>query len=56
VSVAPILVRGAAVPEPTQLPSALAELSVRNGVAIRPHPDFDTDVARLAQRLREQIG
>ena len=44
VPVAPIFVRGARVPDPEELPAALSELSVRNGVAIRPHPDFDTDV------------
>src|SRR5262249_11918577 len=55
VPVAPILVRGASVPDIKELPPEVAELALRNGLAIRAHPDFTNDIARLAMRLKEQI-
>ena len=52
-TIVPVLVGGATMPAPAQLPSDLAELSRRNAVQI--HDDrFDEDVERLARALGEE--
>lgn len=47
----PVLVDGASVPKPEELPSTLRELSFKNAVVVRDDPDFHRDVARLVDWL-----
>lgn len=56
VPVAPLMVRGADLPKPHQLPESVRELTNRNGLPVRPHPDFDNDVERLLARLADQLN
>lgn len=56
VPVAPLMVRGAELPKPHMLPESVRELTDRNGLPIRPHPDFDNDIERLLTRLSEQLN
>lgn len=45
--VIPILVSNAKMPKASDLPPSLQKLLSRNGMAVRPDPDFNRDVARL---------
>ena len=56
IPVIPVLVRGASVPEETELPPTLSALAYRNGIAIRPDPDFHRDMDRLIQSLRSHLA
>jgi hypothetical protein len=47
----PVLVDGAQIPPPDQLPDEIRELSRRQGAVIRHDPDFHNDVTRLLSRL-----
>jgi formylglycine-generating enzyme required for sulfatase activity len=51
IPVIPILVSGAAMPGPDQLPAPLRLLAFRNGTAVRRNPDFHRDVDRLVKSL-----
>ena len=53
--VIPLLVRGAAMPEEDELPAGLKPLAYRNGMPIRPDPDFHRDMDRLISALEEYI-
>jgi len=53
--VIPVLVHAAAMPRVDELPGGLRELPHRNGVLIRPDPDFSSDVDRLIKGL-ERLG
>jgi len=55
IPVIPLLVRGADVPQESELPPVLASLSYRNGMSVRPDPDFHRDMDRLIQSLRELL-
>ncbi len=52
----PVLVSGAAMPRPDQLPGAIRALATRNAVAVRRDPDFRGDMSRIIERLRRHIG
>jgi hypothetical protein len=52
--VIPILVSGAKMPIEADLPDEIKSFSYRNGVKVRPDPDFDHDVERLIKGI-EQI-
>lgn len=43
----PLLVQGASIPSPDRLPGSLEGLAYRNGMAVRPDPDFSNDMQRL---------
>ena len=45
--VVPVLVSHAAMPQASDLPASLQKLVARNGIAVRPDPDFNNDIARL---------
>jgi hypothetical protein len=47
----PTLIAPAVMPTPGDLPESLKSLAFRNGVHVRPDPDFDTDVERLLKGL-----
>lgn len=50
--VVPVLVGGAQMPRPDELPEPLKELSVINAVQVRPDPDFIKDYQRLSKALK----
>lgn len=50
--VVPMLIGGAEMPSATELPGEIAPLVRRNGIAIRPEPDFDMDVDELMKGLQ----
>jgi hypothetical protein len=54
--VVPLLVRGASVPCENDLPASLAQLSYRNGIAVRPDPDFHRDMDRLIAGLEGHLS
>jgi hypothetical protein len=54
IRVVPILVGGASIPHPRELPETLQPLSYRAGTQIRPDPDFHRDIDRLMAGLRAQ--
>jgi hypothetical protein len=47
VPVIPVLVQGASMPAADQLPASLGPLALRNGLRVRPDPDFRKDMDRL---------
>jgi len=51
IPVIPIFVRGAQMPNDENLPSSLRSLVYRNGIPIRPDPDFHRDMDRLIKAL-----
>jgi len=51
IPVVPVLVGGATMPSEQALPEELRDLSFRNGIPVRPDPDFHTDVSRLIEGL-----
>lgn len=53
IPVVPLLVYGARMPRAHQLPDSLASLAARNGMSIRPDPDFHNDMDRLIGHLRQ---
>jgi hypothetical protein len=55
IAVIPLLVRGAQMPEEEDLPAGLKKLVYRNGIPIRPDPDFHRDMDRLISALEEYI-
>jgi formylglycine-generating enzyme required for sulfatase activity len=51
IPVIPVMVGGAVIPTPDQLPAPLQPLAFRNGLAVRRNPDFHRDVDRLLNSL-----
>ena len=49
--VVPLLVSGAGMPYTEDLPESLQPLTRRNGIQVRPDPDFHNDMTRLIKRL-----
>ena len=47
----PLLVRGASMPAEQKLPPSLRKLVYRNGISIRPDPDFHGDIDRLIEAI-----
>jgi hypothetical protein len=47
IPVIPVLVRGAHMPKASDLPATMKDLAYRNGISVRPDPDFHTDADRL---------
>lgn len=52
----PVLVRGAELPSPGDLPVSLQSLAFRNAIQVRPDPDFKNDVARLVRALEHVVN
>ena len=55
IPVIPLLVRQAEMPEAGELPASMAELARRNGLPVRPDPDFRRDMERLISGIRDHI-
>lgn len=51
IPVIPVLVKGAEMPEEKDLPASIKILAYRNGIQIRPDPDFHRDIDRLIQGI-----
>ena len=56
IPIIPVLVHGANPPRPEALPSAIQDLAFRNGLAIRPDPDFHNDLARLVSAIERILA
>ena len=54
--VIPVLVKGARIPAPTELPTSLRALCGRNAARVRDDPDFHRDVDRLVRTLEALRG
>ena len=55
IPVIPLLVSGAKMPAAEDLPESLRPLAFRNGIQIRPAPDFGVDMARLVKNLQRHF-
>ena len=55
IPVIPLLVRGARMPAEDKLPDSLRKLVYRNGIPIRPDPDFHRDMDRLIAALEKYV-
>jgi uncharacterized membrane protein YeaQ/YmgE (transglycosylase-associated protein family) len=53
IPVVPLLVSGAVMPSVEELPPSLQDLAFRNGIPVRPDPDFHRDVDRLVSGLKK---
>jgi len=51
--VIPVLVSGAKMPLEADLPDEIKGFAYRNGVKVRPDPDFDHDVERLIKGIKQ---
>ncbi len=56
VSVVPVFLGGAKMPKVTDLPDSLALLRDREGLYLRPEPEFDDSVRRLIGRVGKLLG
>jgi formylglycine-generating enzyme required for sulfatase activity len=56
IALIPVLVMDAQLPKNEELPSTLQELSEKQGITLRNFPDFETDMDRLIQDIREVSG
>jgi len=54
IPVIPVLVGGAALPADTDLPPSLGAITYRNGISVRPDPDFHRDMDRLIAGLEQR--
>jgi hypothetical protein len=54
--VVPVVVGGTRMPSPDELPDGLKPLAYRNGMAVRPDPDFNHDMERLAAALEQWVA
>jgi hypothetical protein len=55
IPVVPVLVDGARMPKPSELPDSLKLLARRQAVQVR-HTNFNSDAETLVKRLREALG
>lgn len=56
VTVVPVLVEGASMPRPSQLPPSLHPLLTRNAVVVRDDPDFHDDMDSLIEGVRPLLA
>lgn len=56
IPVIPVLVQGAKIPSAARLPVSIQALSYRNGIVVRPDPDFHKDMDRLIGHLKPVEG
>lgn len=54
--VLPVLLDGAVMPGPADLPEDLQTLARRNAARVRHDPDFHSDMRRIAEKLREYFA
>lgn len=51
ISVIPVLVQNVTVPSSIDLPVGIRQLAFKNGISVRPDPDFHTDMDRLIRGI-----
>ena len=51
IPILPVLVRGASMPSPDQIPDSIQEVCFRNAAQLRPDPDFNNDIARVIETV-----
>lgn len=51
--VIPVTINGAKIPKADELPEDLRQLAYENGFTVRDDPDFDHDINRLIQNIKE---
>ncbi len=56
IPVIPVLVGGASMPGPEQLPPSLEPLAYRNGAQVRSDPDFHRNMDRLIAGIQQHFG
>ena len=56
IPVIPVLVRNFLIPTPDKLPDSLQSLAYRNGINVRPDPDFHGDMDRLIKGIGSHLG
>ena len=56
IPVIPVLVMGAHMPSPKDLPDSLSELTKRNKVDVRKDPDFENDIQGLISGINKATG
>ena len=55
IPVIPVLVRKASIPAEDALPPSLRSLAYRNGIQVRPDPDFHGDIDRLIKGIEPHL-
>ena len=56
IPVVPVLVGGAVMPTGEELPDEIQGLAYRNGISVRPDPDFHKDLDRLIAGIDAHFG
>jgi hypothetical protein len=56
IPVVPVLVGGAVMPTEQELPAEMQGLAYRNGISVRPDPDFHKDLDRLIAGIDAHFG
>jgi formylglycine-generating enzyme required for sulfatase activity len=56
IPVIPVLVANSSVPQAEELPESLRGLSFRNGLPVRPDPDFHKDMDRLIRGIEDGVS
>lgn len=56
IPVIPVLVRRAVMPTEGQLPDSIKLLAFRNGIPVRPDPDFRNDIKRLIKGIENHLA
>jgi hypothetical protein len=56
IPVIPVLVQGASIPQETELPTSLHALAYHNAIAVRPDPDFHSDMTRLIKGIEHHLA
>ncbi len=56
IPVIPVLVRKASIPPEEELPPTLQSLAFRNGIHVRPDPDFHGDMDRLIKGIEPHLN
>ncbi len=54
IALIPLLVNGATMPKPSELPESIRELSFRNAISTNPDPAFHSDIDRLIRSINSR--
>ncbi len=55
IPVIPLLIHGIEIPDPDALPESIRDLAFRNGMPLRPDPDFQRDIERLTASIAATV-
>ena len=56
IPIIPVLIGNASIPQAEELPESLRELAYRQGLRVRPNPDFRHDVERLIRGIEDVVS